>query len=154
MRGRMNTTGVEEGTGFRLPPEGDYMVEIVEVGEKNTKNGDPMAMLTLEIKTGEYKGCKIWDNIVIPLPSSPSIAIMGRTKHFLHCIGEQYNGEFEYDTERWKLKKVNVTVKQEIQEQGKYAGKHRCVIADYILDESLNRSYPSGNEATVWDDTP
>lgn len=144
MRGRTNTTGVKESDGsFVLLPQGKYAFEITEVGESVTTNGDPMAKLVLVVKEGEHKGNKVWDNIVIPNEGSKAWKIMGRTKHFLHCIGEEYEGEFDYDTSRWVLKTVVADVKHETQTQGKYAGKDKAVIANYLLDDELLNALPN-----------
>ncbi len=148
MRGNADSTGVESNSGYKMPPEGDYSVQISEVGEQLTSNGDPMAKPVLEIVSGEYKGCKIWDNIVIPKEGSPAFKIMGRTKHFLHCINEPYEGKFSYNTDNWLFKRVKVSVKHEIQKSGKNEGKPKCVISAYILDESLNQTQ------SAWDDAP
>lgn len=136
MRGHTNTTGVKESTGFPLPSEGDYELKIIEIGETITENGDPMAKLVLEITSGKYEHCLIWDNIVIPGEGSPAIKILGRTKHFWHCIGEPYEGNVAWNTERWLHKKVMASLKHEIQKGGKNAGRLRAVIDSYILPEN------------------
>lgn len=135
MRGRTNTSGIEENSGYKLLPEGDYHFEIDEIAEKTTSNQDPMAMITLKVIEGIFKNCNVWDNIVIPAPNSPAIKIMGRTKFFWHCIGEPYEGDVSWDTSRWLHKRVWATVKHEVQKEGKYAGKSKAVIANYILNE-------------------
>ena len=138
MRGSANTTGVKESDGsFELLNEGEYLFEISEVGEATTSNGDPMAKLVLVVKDGQYKGQKVWDNIVIPNEGSKAWKIMGRTKFFLHCIGEPFEGQFDWDTARWLYKTVKARVRHEVQEQGKYAGKNKAVIETYLLDEVL-----------------
>jgi hypothetical protein len=134
------------GGGFEVLPEGEYVFEIIEIGEKETKNLDPMAMLVLKVSEGEYQGRKVWDNIVIPNEGSPSFKIMGRTKHFWHCIGEPYEGDVEWNTGNWLHKKVRAKVKHETQTQGKYAGQLKATIESYIFDESLNQ--------IAWDDAP
>lgn len=151
MRGRANTTGVSE-SGFSLLPEGEYLFEIEEVGEAMTKNNDPMGKLVLVVARGEHKGCKVWDNIVIPNEGSPSFKIMGRTKRFLHAIEEPYEGEFDYDTSRWTGKKVLAEVAHEIQEQGKYAGKPKAVISQYIVaEENSGVEIGQAKEESPWD---
>lgn len=137
MRGNTNTTGVSENTGFELLPEGQYLFEIQEVGESSTRNGDPMAKLTLVVKDGQYKGRKVWDNIIIPYPNSPAIKILGRTKHFWHCIGEPYEGDVDWDTARWLFKSVVANIKHELIKEGSYAGKNKAVVSNYVLSEEL-----------------
>lgn len=138
MRGRTNTTGVKESDGtFELLNEGEYLFEIAEVGESTTQSGDPMGKLVLVVKDGEYKGQKVWDNIVIPNEGSKAWKIMGRTKFFLHCIGEPFEGEFDWDSARWLYKTVRARIRHEVQKEGKYAGKNKAVIETYLLDEAL-----------------
>lgn len=137
MRGNINTTGVSESSGFQICPKGEHVFEIIEVGEAQTKNFDPMAKLVLVVKEGEHANKKVWDNIIIPHENSPAIKILGRTKHFLHCIGEPYEGALDYDTARWLYKTVKANVDHEIQKVGKNAGKPKAFISNYILDEVL-----------------
>lgn len=137
MRLNLDTTGVEENKGgFVLIPEDIYSVQIIEVAIKTTSKGDPMASVKFEILEGEYKGKWLFDNIVIPLPGSPSFGIMGRTMHFLHVIGQPYEGKFTTDTDRWQYQKLRVKVKHKKQEQGKYAGQMMATVAehDFISD--------------------
>lgn len=142
MRGRSNTAGVKESDGsFELLPEGEYLFEISEVGESTTQNDDPMAKLVLVVKEeGQYKGKKVWENIVIPNEGSKAWKIMGRTKFFLHCIGEPFEGEFDWDTSRWLYRTVSAMVRHEVQEQGKYAGKKKAVIETYLLDTAVQQT--------------
>lgn len=135
MRGNCDTTGVKENSGFEILPPGEYLFDIFEVGEAQTKNFDPMAKLILIVHIGEHANKRVFDNIIIPKEGSQAWKIMGRTKHFLHCIGEPYEGQFEYDTARWVHKTVRAEIKHEIQKEGKYAGKPRAIVSNYILDE-------------------
>lgn len=124
MRHSIDTGAAEESKGgFQLVPEGIYEVEILEVADKVTQNGDPMASVKMGITEGQFKGQWLFDNIVIPKPESPAFKIMGRTMHFLHCIGEPYQGRFSTDTDKWGYKKLKVKVKHKIQEKGKRAGE-------------------------------
>lgn len=120
------------GGGFTPVPEGIYDAEITEVGHKETKAGDPMHSLRLVIITGPMRDRLLFDNIVIPRVGSASFKIMGRTMHFLHMINQPYQGQFVVDTDKWVHQIVKVKVKHEIQKEGKYAGKPKAVIADYL----------------------
>ncbi len=111
MRGRADTTGVEEGGNFEMLPPGWYVAEITDVEDSETKNGDYMAKIKLAIVGGEYTGFGCRDVIVISNnPTSPGYKILGRTKHFLHMIGQPYEGKFDYDTDEWMWKKVEILV--------------------------------------------
>lgn len=137
MRGSSNTTGVTESTSFTICPEGEHLFEVSEVGEAQTKNFDPMAKLTLTPRGGKGTVAKVYDNIVIPKEGSVAWKIMGRTKRFLHCIGEPHEGQFDWDTARWVGKIVKANIEHEIQKEGKNAGKPRAIVANYVLDDVL-----------------
>lgn len=129
----LDTTGVEEnGGGFVLIPEDTYEVIIAEKSDKTTQNGDPMVSVKFDITVGIYKGKWLYDNIVIPLPGSRAMGIMGRTKHFLHVIGQPYEGKFSTDSDKWLFARLRVKVKHEVQKAGKYAGQKVAVIAEHI----------------------
>jgi hypothetical protein len=95
MKGTVNMNGVQESVGGScpLPPEDIYNVEIVLVKDKTSSAGDPMVSIKLNIITGEYMDSWVWDNILLPHLDSQAVKILGRTKHFLHCINEPYDGE-------------------------------------------------------------
>jgi hypothetical protein len=153
MRGQANSTGVKPADGtFELLPNGEYLFEIDSMKETETRHGDPMASIALKIAQGEYKGRFVYDNIVIPREGSPSFKIMGRTKHFLHCIAEPYEDLFEYDTARWLFKRVKAVVKTETQTEGQYAGRSRNVIASYILDEAMQSAGVSSPDDIPWEE--
>ena len=126
MRGKANSEGIDEGGSFVLIPEGTYEVEITEVTDGYTKAGDPMINTKNVITTGEFKGKWVFDNIVIPGKDSGAFKIMGRTMHFLHVIGEPYEGEFVYNTDNWLYKKATITVYHQ-----EYKGKDYPKIGDY-----------------------
>jgi len=116
-----------------LLPKGKYLFQIEGCIDKTTAKGDPMGVVKLRCQDEGYGDVVIWDNIVIPKPNSPSRGIGGRTKHFLHCIGEPYkDNPLQGDTENWGWKKVyaNVDIR-------KYKGEDQNEVKGYVLDESL-----------------
>ena len=120
----VDTAEAEEGKGgYVLIPQDIYEVMITEKNDKVTKHGDPMVNVFMEISKGEYKGKLLFDNIVIPKPGSPSFKIMGRTMHFLHVIGQPYEGKFKTDSDKWLWAKLKVKVKHKIQQEGKRKGE-------------------------------
>lgn len=143
MKGRTNTTGVEEGSGFNLIDEGWYFVSIVKVVDSQTKNNDYMARVEFNIIEGKHKGRKIWDNIVISNnPGSPGYKILGRAKHFLHVIGEPYEGDIEFDTDRWVFEQLRVNICYE-----EYKGVTRAKISEFdFKDEPVNVEETFGNQ--------
>ena len=136
MRGHINTTGINENASFALCPEGEHWFEISETEDATTKNGDPMVKITLKGVDPESTGSFVWDNIVIPLPNSPSFKIMGRTKHFLHCIGEPYEGEVEFDSDRWIGRKALAFIRHEEYRAKDQSIKTKAVIVFYTMPEA------------------
>jgi len=130
MKYSTNMQDVEEGGNFELLPEGSYIFSIDQVEDKVTKNGDPMVSITLVVAKGDHAGRKVWDNIIFPELNSPAIRIKGRTKHFLHCINEPFEGKIEGNSDMWIGKAVSVIIFHD-----KYEGKTRAKVAEYILDE-------------------
>ena len=134
MKGSVNMSGVQEGGSFVLAPEGIYTIEIAEAKGKESSNGDPMVSIKLVISAGEYQDSWVWDNILIPHLNSQAVKILGRTKHFLHCIGEPYDGEeVEWDSDRWLWKKCKIRIIHEAPNQ--YHKNIKPVVAEYILDD-------------------
>lgn len=124
MRYSVDTADALENTNdYVLVPEGVFGAEIIEVGDKKTSNGDPMANVKYKLLDGGQRGRTLYDNIVIPIPGSPAFKIMGRTMHFLHVIGQPYEGTFTVDTDKWVGQRLRVLVKHKLQKVGKYAGQ-------------------------------
>lgn len=147
-KGTAYFNGVEEQetrSEIQLLPKGKYLFQIVEKIDKTTAKGDPMINITLQCQEDGYEQNRAWDNIVIPHPVSPSIGIAGRTKHFLHCIGEPYQDQFEWDSDNWAWKKVyaNIDIKK------LDSGKEINVVTGYILDEDLLNNLDENNNTEL-----
>ena len=132
MRGTTNMRNVRE-SGSVLPLN-EYNFQITDKKDKTSSNGDPMVNITLTVIDGEYKGDVVYDNILIPAPDSPAARILGRTKHFLHCINEEYEGEeVIWDSDNWLGKTIKAMIAHE--EPNQYHRNKRAVISEYMLDE-------------------
>lgn len=144
-KGTVNYEGIDEQEerqpGTSLLPKGKYLFQITEKIDKTSAKGDPMVNITLQCQEDGFERNKVWDNIVIPNPNSPSIGIAGRTKHFLHCIGEPYQGQFNWDSDNWAWKKVyaNVVIKK------LDSGKEINNVVGYVLDEDLINKFAESN---------
>jgi len=135
-------SGVQEGGGFMLLPKGEHFARIAEKQDKQTQNGDPMVGIKLVVISGPGIDLWVWDNIVLPLPNSPAAAIKGRTKHFLHCIDQPYEGdEVIYDSDEWVGQICKIAVDHE--EPNNYHKWPKAIITDYILVDEK-----PANEAT------
>jgi hypothetical protein len=126
----------ENGSGkFPIIPEGDYKGVITDWKETVTDKGDPIFTIQITIiAPDKYNGRLIRDNLVFPLPNSPSIKIKGRTMHFLHCIGEPYlEDDIEINPDNWIQKPVFIYIKPR-----EYNGKTYANVYRYNLPEDIN----------------
>ena len=138
MRKNLNTTGVAEQGEFEVCEKGDHYAHIEEVREAITQNGDDMASVKFVVDSGASQDSWVWDNIVISdNPDSPGYKVLGRTKHFLHCIGEPYEGEIKVDTDNWKGKKVKIRVDHE--QPNQYHKSIRPIVTAYLIDEEQEK---------------
>jgi len=101
--------GIETGKkkDFSPVPEGEYWLEITDVDQRRTQAGDPMINVEFEItrdRVDEYNGRKVWTNITFFRDKTNKGA--GIAIHFLHCIGEPYEGKFKVDIMNWIGKQV------------------------------------------------
>jgi len=105
MRGKINFFGIKENNKsfkkYELLPFGNYNGIIVDTEDGVTKNGDPKIKVSIRISSDIYSDVIVDDQIIFPLEGSPAALIMGRTKHFLHCINQPYENEIEYDSDKW-----------------------------------------------------
>jgi len=143
MPGVANFEGVSEKTGFQLMPDDTYEFEIENVSAKETSKGDPMVNVTLRCISPGFEGKTIFDNIVIPVDSESSAwGIAGRTKHFLHCIGEQYEGQIEWDEANWLFRRVIADIRTK---KDSYNPDGKNIVSAYKLPESeKDKSTPFG----------
>lgn len=139
MRKQTNMTNVKESGDFILVEEGEHLARIDEVQESITANGDDMLTIKLTMIAGISVDGWVWDNIVVSdNPNSPGYKILGRTKHFLHCIGEPYEGQIVVDTDNWKGKEVKIKVYHE-PFTNKKTNKTitKAKVGAYLLDDEL-----------------
>ena len=123
---KYDSTGVKESGDFSPMPEGEYLLRIKGTEEKINKNGDPMVNVTLVVEEGEYKGRKIWHNVSFPKKDSPGA---GMAKHWLHAIGQPYEGKVNVDPSEWAgVIRCDIKV-------GEYNGKKKNEISNVHLPE-------------------
>lgn len=118
---------VQERPAFKVPPVGEYDIEIIKGEEGISKNGANMIKLTLKIVHPEYKNELyeyIVDNgyaqqrihdILTACGTAPQRgqAITGQTfvgrRAAVRIKHEQYNGETQIKVNYWKRPTVNAT---------------------------------------------
>ena len=97
---KANFNGVEEAGDFSPVPDGTYALRVLETEEAKTRNGDPMVKVTLEVTShGLYSGKKVFHNVTFFKPGAPGA---GFSKHWLHVIGQPYEGEVSVQPIRWR----------------------------------------------------
>lgn len=105
---------VEDTQTFAPLPEGAYVVEVAEVyPDKTTKNGDEMWRIEFEILEGQYRGRKLFDNMVFSQKAMP------RVKYVCSKLGIETKGTKELtpaDIYRRKCL-LTTTVEDRIDEQ-------------------------------------
>jgi len=150
MKGQVKMTGVKEQGTFSELPAGEYIAEITDIKDGFTQSGDAMPAIKLQIVTPGLTDCWLWDNIIISdNPDSSGYKILGRSKHFLHCIGQPYEGDIvAFDTDEWMYKQVRIKTGVEL--PNKYHKYNKPTVEQYILDEALlkGESVDQGGPAT------
>ena len=113
---RYDTTGITEAGNFAPAPDGDYLFRIKKAEEKKTKAGDNSANVELSIHGGPYAGKKVWHQVAFIPKDRPGGGI---AKHWLHAIGEPYEGMVDIDLNRWAGKLIKAAIITE-----EYSGKN------------------------------
>jgi len=139
----------ENESGFTILPAGKYMFEIMQTEDKISSNNDEMVKVTFNCIDDSYYGAPIWDNILFPRPGSKAEKIIGRTKRFLHCLGEPYQGDFEVDTDNWQNKTIEIQVSVGEYEDKNGNKKPKNNIVKYILNEEIlnNQNNKNNNQS-------
>ena len=140
-----SSTGIDglDSPGGKYPPIPDefYEFKITDVKEKVTKNGDPMASITLEIVSAIHTGRLVWHNVTFPKidPATgkrPSWA--GMSIHFLKTIGEDHEGDFIVSPEAWIGKQFKAKTKTVKDLKGNPKNEIAFVVSkDAANDETL-----------------
>lgn len=134
MKGTLNFKGVEEQGMFVLLPEGEYVVRITETRDKTSKKGDGYVAVKFTVMEGEWTGNPAWDNINFVE------SILGRTKHFLHVIGEPYEDDkVQYDSDNWKDRELRITIKH-----GEYEGKPKMNVVKHDFVDGVDPGKDDG----------
>lgn len=139
MKGTIDMSNAQEQGTIQLPPQGIYNVEIVEKRDGTSKSGDVMVAIKLVITDGEFRGSWVWDNLVISDDiESPGYKILGRTKHFLHCINQPYEGKtVEWDSDNWLGRICKIRIDHE--PPNEYHKRIKGIVTEYILDEEIEQ---------------
>lgn len=115
---KVNFKGVESR---RTPPEGDYILEVLEASLGKSGQGNEQIEFTLEIAKGEYKGTKLW--FYCPLAENS----LWKLHAFLTAMGEDVpEDEMDIDLSELVGKQLVGVLTHET-----YQGKKRAKMTDF-----------------------
>lgn len=115
---KVDFTNVE---AFQRASEGIHHVKISDIQEKNTQGGDPMLQVAFEIVSGDDKGVKVFDNLVL------TDKALWKFKSLLQIIGMKCDGKVAVDLDNMIGKTLNINVTHE-----EYNGQTRARVSDYL----------------------
>lgn len=115
---KIDFTNVES---FQRASEGIHHVKIADIQEKNTQGGDPMLQVAFEILSGDDKGVKVFDNLVL------TDKALWKFKSLLQIIGMKCDGKVAVDLDNMIGKSLNINVTHE-----EYNGQIRARVSDYL----------------------
>lgn len=120
---KVNFKGVESR---QTPPEGDYLLEVLEAENDTSSKGNDQIVFTLEIAEGKYKGTKLW--FYCPLAENS----LWKLHAFLTAMGvEVEEDEMDIDlSELVGLQVVGVLTHET------YQGKKRAKMTDFDSAEN------------------
>ena len=103
----VNWEEVPDSTGYAPIPDGEYLMAVDSIQEKQTAKGDTMWALTLVVKGEQHNGRKIFDNLTW------STEGLKRVKFVLRRLGLELSGEQEVTMEDVIGRSAYVTVFQD-----------------------------------------
>jgi hypothetical protein len=109
-----------ESQNFDVLPKGDYTVAIIASDAKATNAGDGYYLkFTLQVLDGEFKGRKIWDQLMIEHPKELAVKI-GKARLADYCRAVGKNNP--QDTS--ELHDVAIRVRLKIRKDEQYGDKN------------------------------
>lgn len=114
-------SGVESGGG-RAIPDGNYTLEVDEVTEEESSEGNPYLKFVYKVTEGPVKGARVWDNCSLQ-PQA-----LWRFKTLLECFGEEVpDSAMDIDLDDLVGKSVDAELTNE-----EYQGKKRPRITGFL----------------------
>lgn len=123
--------GVESGGG-RAIPDGEYLVEVVSVEEKESQEGNAYLAWKWKVVDGPYKGATVYDN------TSLKPTALWRLKTLLECLGLEVDGKMGINFGELKGKSLLVEIANET-----YQGKQKPRISNFL--RGISTAAPAGD---------
>lgn len=101
---------VESSGGFETPPPGLYKAKLAECNLKESKSGNEMLECIYELISGDYKGSRVWDYVVLNEASE------WKLKQFLEAVGKingKRGAKGSFDPDEFEDSEVQVRLKHE-----------------------------------------
>jgi hypothetical protein len=138
---KINFAEVQNASEYEPVPDGSYVVEIEDVEETATKNGDDMFRLKHRVIEGDQKGRCVFDNVPLTQAAWP------RLKLILESVGVEVSGEVDVVPSLLVGRRCRVEVRTTsfVDKKGKEAKRNEVPFRGYShADGDLNpENYPS-----------
>lgn len=123
-RVRVDFSGVDTSGGREIP-DGQYLLAVEAVEEKESQEGNPYLAWTYKVVEGDAKGGRVWDN------TSLQPQALWRLAKLLRYLGvEDIEGEMDLDLGSYIGRQVRVEILNET-----YQGKRKPRITDFLLSD-------------------
>lgn len=125
-------SGVESGGG-RAVPDGEYLIEVISIEEKESQEGNIYLAWKWKIVDGPYKGATLYDN------TSLKPTALWRLKSLLECLGVDVpSGKLGLNLSEYKGKSLLAEVANET-----YQGKQKPRISSFL--RGIAKATPASN---------
>lgn len=122
---RVDFSGVDTSSG-REVPDGQYLLAVESVEEKESSEGNPYLAWTYKVAEGDVKGAKVWDN------TSLQPQALWRLAKLLRCLGvDEIEGEMDLDLGSYIGRQVHAEILNET-----YQGKRKPRVTDFLSTEA------------------
>ncbi len=119
----------EEGGGFALLPVGNYTVKVIETEERNSKAGNAMVELVLEVQNTEHYKARLWDYLVEGHPFTHTKTAQVLTSCGLSQVAQSINA----DTFLGKIGVVHV-------KHDEHQGETRSKVSYWVTDHNAQQA--------------
>lgn len=135
---KVDFTGVE---AFQRVSEGIHHAKISDIQEKTSQGGDSMLQVAFEVTSGEDKGNKVFDNLVL------TDKALWKFKSLLQILGMKCDGKVNVDLDKLIGKTLDINVTHE-----EYNGQIRARVSDFMKPSTASSDDEDEDEDSFDDD--